>query len=248
MKYYAHYGHTDFVLCLGYRGDIIKNYFLNYSECLSNDFILSDGGRTVHLLNHDISDWTITFVDTGLNANIGQRLMAASPYLRGEEMFMANYADGLTDLNLPDYVQEFQESDKVGSFLAVQPPQSFHVISIAGDGAVTDIRTAQDAEIWINGGYFIFRQSLFDYIRDGEELVEQPFRRLIAANQLMARRHSSFWACMDTFKEKKMFDDMVGRGYMPWAPWDKAPAANLRPLNAINARVMDFSQTRGANA
>ena len=158
---------------------------------------------------------------------------------------MANYADGLTDLNLPDYVQEFQESDKVGAFLAVQPPQSFHVISIADDGDVKDIRTAQDAEIWING---IFRQAIFDYIRNGEELVEAPFRRLIAANKLMARRHSSFWACMDTFKEKKMFDEMVARGHMPWAAWDNAPAANLRPLNAINARVMDFSGARSAHA
>src|SRR5262245_7456361 len=104
MKYYAYYGHTDFVLCLGYRGDVIKQYFLNYDECLSNDCVLSRGGQTLHVFNRDIEDWTITFVDTGLHTNIGQRLKAVEPYLDGEEMFLANYSDGLADLPLPEYL------------------------------------------------------------------------------------------------------------------------------------------------
>lgn len=242
MKYYAQYGHTEFILCLGYRGDIIKNYFLNYSECLSNDFVLSDGGRTVHLLNHDISDWTITFVDTGLSSNIGQRLMAVRQHLGDDEMFMANYADGLTDLHLPEYLAEFEQHQKVASFLCVHPSQSFHVISIADGGDVTDIRTARDAKIWINGGFFVFRRSIFDYMREGEELVEAPFRRLIADNQLMAHRYEGFWACMDTFKEKKLFDDMIARGYSPWVAGERVQDGGPRPLHVINSRIMDFTQ------
>ena len=97
MKYYAHFGHKDFILCLGYRGDLIKNFFLNYNECDSNDFVLSESGRKIELFNEDTSDWRITFVDTGLKSNIGQRLKAVEKHLEGEEVFLANYTDGLSD-------------------------------------------------------------------------------------------------------------------------------------------------------
>src|SRR5262245_21723424 len=107
MKYYAHFGHKDFILCLGYRADAIKNYFLNYNECVSNNFVLSNGGKDLRLLNSVIQDWNITFVDTGIHANIGQRLKAVEPYLEGESMFLANYSDGLTDLPLNDYIDNF---------------------------------------------------------------------------------------------------------------------------------------------
>src|SRR5438046_2623377 len=133
MKYYAHYGHKDFILCLGYKGDVVKNYFLNYDECVSNDFVLSNGGKKLHLLNSDIHDWNITFVDTGIASNIGQRLKAVEHYVKGESAFLANYSDGLTDLPLPGYIDHFLERDKVGSFLAVRPSQSSHVVAFEGD-------------------------------------------------------------------------------------------------------------------
>src|SRR5512146_1143145 len=113
MKYYAHFGHKDFILCLGYRGDVIKKYFLNYDECVSNDFILTQGGRTLELLNSDIQDWKITFADTGTHSNIGQRLKAVSKYLDGEQEFLANYSDGLTDLPLLEQIEDFRRNDKV---------------------------------------------------------------------------------------------------------------------------------------
>jgi glucose-1-phosphate cytidylyltransferase len=238
MKYYASYGHTEFILCLGYRGDIIKNYFLNYNECLSNDFVLSDGGGTVQLLNQDISDWTITFVDTGLSSNIGQRLLAVRRFLGNDEMFLANYADGLSDLYLPGYIDHFVQQGKVASFLAVQPSQTFHVVSAAPSGQVNSILPVQDMDLWINGGYFVFRRELFDYIREGEELVNEPFQRLIAQQQLITYRNPGFWACMDTFKEKKMLDDMVARGDMPWAVWEQPANQVLRPMRMHNERVM----------
>jgi len=220
MKYYAHFGHKDFILCLGYLGDYIKRYFLNYDECLSNDFVLSQGARKVHLYNSDISDWTITFVDTGLHSNLGQRLRAVEKYLEGEEVFMANYSDGLSDLNLDNHISYFYERDKIASFLAVKPSQSFHQVSYDESGLVTNIGAIDRGDFWINGGFFIFKKQIFDYIREGEELIVEPFQRLIAQKQLITYRHSSFWACMDTFKEKKLFDDMYARGEMPWMVWE----------------------------
>ncbi|MFN8487876.1 MAG: glucose-1-phosphate cytidylyltransferase [Caldilineaceae bacterium] len=227
MKYYASYGHKDFILCLGYKSDYIKNYFLNYNECLSNDFVLSNGGRDVKLFNSDIKDWTITFADTGLNSNIGQRLKAVKKYLVGEEMFMANYSDGLCDLYLPEYIEHFDRSHKVASFLSVKLSQSFHIVNIGKEDHVTGIQAVNQSDIWVNGGFFILKQEIFDYIQEGEELVQEPFTRLIAQNQLITYRHQGFWACMDTFKEKQMFDDLYRSGNMPWAIWKKE-AVNLR--------------------
>lgn len=229
MKYYAHYGHTEFILCLGYRGDVIKKYFLNYDECLSNDFVLSNGGREIRLYNSDIEDWTISFVETGLHANIGQRLKAVEKYLEGEEVFLANYSDGLTDLALPQYLDHFSQSNKVASFLCVQPSQSFHVVSMGEGNLVASIASVRQSDLWINGGFFAFKKEIFDYIRDGEELVNEPFQRLIEHRELIAYRYEGFWACMDTFKEKKMFDDLHARGELPWAVWEKAAQSLERP-------------------
>ena len=155
MKYYAHYGHKDFILCLGYKADLIKSYFLNYNEWLSNNFTLSNGGN-IKLFNSDIEDWNITFVDTGLTANIGERFKAIEKYLEGEEVFLANYSDGLTNLHLPTYIENFHKIDKIASFLCVRPSQSFHLVDMNEDGLVKDIQDVQNRDIWINGGYFIF--------------------------------------------------------------------------------------------
>ncbi len=237
MKYYAHFGHREFILCLGYKGDLIKQYFLNYNECLSNDFVLSNGGRTVHLYNHDISDWKITFVDTGINSNIGQRLAAVQNYLDDDDVFMANYTDGLADLNLPAYIDHFYAHDRIASFLSVKPSQSFHVVMQNG-GLVNDIRSIDQGDMWINGGFFIFKRTIFDYIEQGEELVLEPFQRLIRANQLVTYRNPNFWACMDTFKEKKLFDDMYGRGEMPWAVWQETESEPCLNSYSINGMIL----------
>jgi len=218
MKYYAHHGHTDFILCLGYKADVIKNYFLNYDECASNNFVLSKGGRELRLLNSDIHDWNITFVDTGIQSNIGQRLKAVQPYLEGESMFLANYSDGVSDMPLQKYIDHFTSRNKIGSFLAVKPSQSYHVVSVDGDLA-SGIRPMTRADILINGGFFVFRSEIFDYMRDGEELVEQPFQRLIQEEQLIAYQHEGYWACMDTFKDKQQLDDLYTRGDAPWEVW-----------------------------
>ena len=225
MKYYAHYGHKDFILCLGHRGDVIKNYFLNYDECLSNDFVLTNGAKQVQLLQSDIHDWKISFVDTGLHSNIGQRLMAVRSHLEGEEMFLANYSDGLTAMPLTPYLDQFHTQRKIASFMCVKPAQSFHVVTVGQDGLVSEIQAARDMDLWVNGGYFAFRKEIFDYMHPGEELVVEPFQRLVAKQQLLAYRYDGFFGCMDTFKEKQQLDDMYARGDTPWEVWKSATKA-----------------------
>ena len=222
MRYYAHFGHKDFVLCLGYRGDMIREFFLNYNECLTNDFVYSEGGRKVEPLRTDIQDWRITFVDTGLHANIGQRLLRVREYLKGEQAFLANYADGLTDLPLNDHIAQFQRSDAVASFIAVRTSQSFHCVHSDDGGVVTSFGQLGGSEFWINAGYFCLRQDIFDYVEEGDELVEQPFKRLIERKLLSVNRYGGFWQQMDTFKEKITYDRMEARGECPWMVWRKS--------------------------
>lgn len=220
MKYYAHFGHKDFILCLGYRGDLVKEYFLNYNEHLTNDFIIHAGGSKTELMSTDIHDWKITFVDTGLYSNVGERLRRVRRHLDGEKMFLANYSDGLSDLPLDDYVAEFAATGKAAGFVSVRPPQTSHVVEAAPDGAVTAIRHIKEG-VWINGGYFVMRDTVFDYIENDEDLVNEPFHRMIAAGQLHTHRYNGFWTCIDTFKEKQEIDDLFGRGHAPWKVWKR---------------------------
>lgn len=222
MKYYAHYGHKDFILALGYRGDLIKDYFLRYNECMSNDFVLSESGKNIQLLNSDIDDWRITFCDTGLNSNIGQRLRQVRHLLDGEEMFLANYSDGLSDLPMDQQLADMERNDSVASFACVRPSYSLSAVDTNEKGVVTGIRYMSEADIRINGGFMILRPEIFDYMQDGEELVEEPFGRLIEQQKLSAYQYDGFWVAMDTFKDKMRFDEMVSSGNMPWQIWDKA--------------------------
>lgn len=200
MRYYAHFGHKDFVLCLGYKGDAIRDYFH-------------------HVMERDIQDWNITLVDTGDSATIGERLKAAEPYLAGERVFLANYTDGLTDLSLPRYIDFFLMQDITAAFLCVKTPQMFHVVEMEENGMVSDIAPIRDSEIWINGGFFVFRDDIFRYLREGEDLVAEPFRRLIAARQLLAYKYTGFWAAMDTFKDRQTLDQMQRSDTAPWQLW-----------------------------
>ena len=231
MKYYSFYGHKEFILCLGHQGAAIKNYFLNYDECVSNDFTFLGAGKKVQLLGSDIDDWSITFVDTGLSSNIGQRLKAVEPHLRGEEMFLANYADGLTDLPLPDMIDHARKRDKVACFMGVRPSQTFHIVDADDGGTVSGIRDVEAADVWVNGGFFVLKPDIFQFIGEGEELVYEPFQRLIARQELACYKYHGFWACMDTFKEKQAFDDMYGRAEVPWEVWRKGHQPATQPTD-----------------
>jgi glucose-1-phosphate cytidylyltransferase len=215
MKYYASYGHKDFIICLGYKADVIKNYFLNYSEALSNDFVL-DGEGGVELLGRDMRDWRITFVDTGLHSNIGTRLMKVRHLVEDEDMFLANYSDGLSDFPLPMLIERFERSDATASFLAVRPTSRFHVVNVDEGGSVESIEDLSRTHLRINGGFFAMRPEIFDYMRPGEEMVEEPFRRLIEARRLLAYPYDGFWTAMDTFKDKQQLDELYEAGNPPW--------------------------------
>ncbi len=220
MKYYAHFGHTDFILCLGYRGDMIREYFLNYNEALTNDFTLSGGGKRVDLHARDLDNWRITFVDTGLHSNIAQRLLRARRYLGDDEMFLANYSDGLSSLPLDRQIAELRSSTAIASFAAVHAPHSFHAVDCDAQGVVTGMGELCRQDLYINGGFFVFRKQIFDYIEEGDELVDKPFARLTAEKRLLAFRWDGYWQCMDTFKDKIVLDRMEAQGQSPWKLWE----------------------------
>jgi glucose-1-phosphate cytidylyltransferase len=220
MKYYAHYGHKEFILCLGHGASKIKDYFLQYNECSANDFVLSEGGRNIELLNTDIHDWTITFVDTGLNSNIGERLRRVRPHLGDDEMFLANYADGLSDLDLDAYVKSFVDRKKTACFLSVAAPHTFHIVHSDDDGHVLRLEHVGRSPVRINAGFFVLRREIFDVMKPGEELVIEPFSRLIERRDLIAVPYEGFWQNMDTFKDKIQLDEISAAGNPPWMVWD----------------------------
>jgi glucose-1-phosphate cytidylyltransferase len=219
MRYYAHFGHREFILCLGYRAEAIKRYFLEYDETRSNDFVLT-AGQHVDLLGRDIDDWEITFVDTGVDATLADRLRAVRDHLLEDEIFLANYADVLTDAPLNDLIDQFLGTDATASFLAVRPTNySFHVVRMDDERKVQRLDDIRAADLWINGGYFIMRREVFDELRPGEELVVEPFARLAAAGRLIAFRHEGFWVPMDTIKDMLMLEELYASGVTPWTPW-----------------------------
>jgi glucose-1-phosphate cytidylyltransferase len=220
MKYFAHFGHKQFVICLGYKGEVIKEFFLTYNEALSNDFVLTEGGRRVELLRHDIQDWEITFVDTGLHTSIGERLRAVRPHLEGEEAFLANYGDVLTDAPLPQMVERHRATGAVASFLCVKPGYTFHLVQTDDDDYVESVVDTTHSDLRINGGYFVFQPEVFDYMNAGEDLVEEPFARLSDARLLYANKYDGFWAPMDTLKDQQRLEQMVESGNGPWKLWE----------------------------
>lgn len=219
MRYYAHFGHDEFILCLGYRGDLIRQFFLEYNECLSNDFTMSQGGKKIDLHSSDIDSWKITFVETGLHANIGERLLAVREHVESEPCFLANYSDGLTDMPIDQSVEKLEQNDSIATLMAVRTPQSFHAIRANSGDVVEHIGPVNDTDLWINAGFFVLSNNIFDYIEPGDELVEQPFQRLIEGKKLSVVRHNGFWQSMDTLKDKIRFDRMYARGKAPWQLW-----------------------------
>ena len=211
MKYYAHFGHKDFILCLGYKGELIKEFFLRYDAYRYRDFTMRNGGEDLSPEGGDIADWTIQFVDTGLHANIGQRLLRVREYLEGETTFLANYSDQLTDFPLNEITEFHRQRGMIASILSAKPVHSFHCVDSDASGVVTDVSPLVEADYWINGGYMVFNSEIFDYIKDGEELVEGPFQELIKVGKLGSVRWTGFYA--------PMYDRMHGRGDRPWEVW-----------------------------
>jgi glucose-1-phosphate cytidylyltransferase len=228
MQYYSNHGHRDFVLCLGYKAGVIKDYFLNYRASTDSDCVVSEFGSKIELLGERPPDWRVTLVDTGVWRNIGERLLAVKDHVQDEEVFLANYSDGLSDVSLPDMIDFFKKSGKIGCFVAVRAPFNFHLAEFDGDGSVRRFRSNKESEVWINGGYFIFRKEIFDYMRAGEELVLEPFNRLIQAKELVAYKYEGFWRAMDTLRDRQVLEEMFERGETPWRPQSKNNGSGAR--------------------
>jgi glucose-1-phosphate cytidylyltransferase len=221
MKYFAHYGHTEFILCLGYKGEVIKAFFLEGRDEVLDGLVLAHNGWAADELRRQSKNWQINFVDTGLEANIGGRLQAVRELVGNDEIFLANYADTLTDAPLPAMIAGVREQEAVASFLAVRPRYSFHVARFEHGNRVRDIQSVAEADVWVNGGYFVLRRNIFDYMEPGDELVEAPFRRLIGEDKLLGYQHRGFWAPMDTLKDRQDINKLFESGLRPWAVWEK---------------------------
>jgi glucose-1-phosphate cytidylyltransferase len=242
MRYYAHFGHTDFILCLGYGARAVKDYFLTYNETHSNDFVLTKGGEHIDLLSSDISEWSITFIDTGVDTAIGERLRRVRRYLDDDEIFLANYGDVLTDAHLNDIIDQVAASDVAGSLLAVPPQDSFHVVDIDSESRISAFTPAAEMNMRINGGYFVLKQDIFEYLHEGEDLVMNACVRAAADGRMLAIPYDGFWAAMDTLKERSWLEDLYRTGRSPWAVWQEHSPTAGRRITAVD--VPDINGSR----
>ena len=218
MRYYSAWGHKEFILCLGYKGEVIKEYFLSHNEAMTSDFVLDRRatGDRVDLLRHDFDDWRITFVDTGMHATIGERLKAVEPYLGDEEFFLATYGDGLTDVVIPEMISSLVRSDKLAIFLSVHTPYNAHIVRSSADGTVTSMQDMSKSDIRINGGFFVLRREILEHILPGDEFVEETFARLIPEGRIGAFLYDGFFGPMDTIKDRQRLEALQESGEPPW--------------------------------
>jgi glucose-1-phosphate cytidylyltransferase len=240
MHYYSMWGHDEFILCLGYKGEVVKQYFLSYNGALLNDFVLdhSADGTKLELLSRDLDKWRITFVDTGLNATIGERLKAVESFIGDDDAFLATYGDGLTDAPLTHVIQTFQESGKKAMFLSVRPQFNAHIVTADPDGNVQSVEDLSRSHVRINGGFFVLKREVLDLIEPGDELVEETFARLIAEQQLVAYPYEGFFGAMDTIKDRQSLENLHESGA---APWRRFPADGLPSVLPVDVRAETLS-------
>lgn len=225
MRYYSMWGHDEFILCLGYKGEAIKQFFLSYNGALLNDFVLDRDatGTKLELLSQDLDKWRITFVDTGLSSTIAERLKAVEPYLGDDREFLATYGDGLTDAPLPHVIEAFRQSGKTATFLSVRPQFNAHMVSTDSDGNVVSVEDMSTSDVRINGGFFVLKREILDMIEPGHELVEETFERLIASRELVAYLYDGFFGPMDTIKDRQRLETLHESGQAPWRQLTPAP-------------------------
>lgn len=220
MRYYAHFGHHEFILAMGYGARHITRYFLDYDETHSNDFVI-DGGQ-MRPLSTDIADWKITFLHTGVDTPIGERLRRVREHIGDDEFFLANYADVLTDAPLDDIVERFQGTDALASLLAVPPQSAFHIVDADDAGRVRDIHSVSTMKLRENGGYFVMRHALLDELEPGRDLVADTLTRLAHAGRVVSYPYDGFWMPADTVKERAALEHLVSTGQAPWELWRRS--------------------------
>ena len=223
MKYYAHFGHKDFILCLGYRGEVLKDFFLNYKN-RTQDFTISlNNTKPIAYHNGDTeSDWNVTLADTGLNSQTGTRVKLVEKYLDKDEDFMLTYGDGVGDVDLAALLAFHKKHGKVMTVTGVNPPGRFGELAGDSQGMVNEFNEKpQTTAGRISGGFFVCRRSLFKYLGDGTDLVleKEPIRRLVGEKQMMMFEHNGFWQPMDTYREYVLLNELFAQGKAPWVKW-----------------------------
>jgi glucose-1-phosphate cytidylyltransferase len=246
MKWYANWGHTEFILCLGYRAEMITSYFHAQLDGGSGNGAGSRNGSSAFPAygGPPIASWDITCVDTGIHASIADRLRATAPYLGEDDIFLCTYGDGLTDASLDVMIERLMESGKTALFMSVRPRSSYHVIDSAPDGTVRSIVPMETADVRINGGFFVFRRRILDYLTPGLEIMEVS-AHLAELGEILAYRYNGFWAPMDTMKDKQDLDAIAATGELPWfgPPKSLLDAAGMLPAGHQASEVL----TEGAS-
>ncbi len=220
MKIYSHYGYKDFVLCLGYKSNEIKNFFMTY-DILKHDFTLNLGNRKSAKVYHNsnlLEDWTITFAETGLETNTGGRIKKIEKHIKDDNFFMT-YGDGLADLNINELYKFHIKHKKIATLTSIQPTSRFGVLDFDKNGTVISFKEKPKLDGWINGGFFVLKKDVFDYIGENDVLEQEPIRKLAKNNQLIAFQHKGFWECMDTHRDFEMLNKIWNSGNVPWKVW-----------------------------
>lgn len=221
MNLYSYYGFNNFILCLGYKGEMIKDYFLNY-ELMINDFTINLNSKRQIIYHDDETqqkqDWNVTLVDTGLETGTGGRVKRIEKFIY-EDTFMLTYGDGVADINIGKVLEFHKKMDKIGVLSAVHPPSRFGVIEHDGQSLVRGFKEKPYLDGLINGGFFVFKREFFNYLNEGSVLEKEPLGKLTQENQLATYVHPGFWKCMDTFKDARELNHLWNNGEAPWKIW-----------------------------
>ncbi len=220
MKIYSAHGFNEFILCLGYKGQMIKEYFMDYLSWKHHDFTLDLGTKapSLQLLNHDRENWKITFADTGEDTNTGGRIKRIASLL-SDEAFMLTYGDGVANVNIKDLAEFHLKHEKIGTITAVTPILQFGLLKLDAGGVVKNFQEKPLMNEWINGGFFIFRRKFLNYLDEQDALEKNPLEKLAQEGQLMAYQHKDFWKCMDTYKDTVSLNELWNTGKAPWKIW-----------------------------
>ncbi len=224
MKIYSYYGFNDFILCLGYKGEMIKEYFMNQADWRYNDFILDFKSKKHEIIykanNYKVKheDWKITFVDTGQETNTGGRIKKIEEYIGGDDFFVT-YGDGLSDIDLNKLLDFHKKNKKIATITCVNPPSQFGVVEINEEGIITKFEEKPLLNQWISGGFFVFNKRIFDYIRENDILEKEPFEKLAKERQAIAYKHKGFWKCMDTYKDTRVLNELWKNNKAYWKKW-----------------------------
>ena len=228
MKIYSHYGYKDFVLCLGHKGDVIRNYFLQY-DLLHSDFTVELGEKRIipHTCSHDEQDWRVCLAETGADTMTGGRLKSIEQYV-DEDVFMLTYGDGVADIDIDALLAFHKTHGRIATVTAVRPVARFGELELDGDLARTFQEKPQTTAGWINGGFFVFNRRVFDYLAGDDCILErEPLGRLASEGELAVYRHHGYWRCMDTLRDAEFLNAEWAKGNPPWAVWQVPRATGV---------------------